>query len=323
MNLFDEAENKYYDLTTYLLKEKNEILYKDIFNMVDALIPGEMDFEVIEAMFPNEEGSELVFFNDNGKLAPVIDTKFPLRLTTIEKQAAKTLVDNQYVDSFLKKETIDKLKRVTKSIEVDWNPKDITIKNTFVNKSIKQSKDYYEDLYVISSAIRDKQMICYDNVREGRVNIIKGKAFPIKIEYSVSNDKFRICVYLPEEKRFIKMNLDSMDNVSLEDKHFDGDLLELYHKFIRNNTETVKLEVDPLDHAIERCFRIFSYYDRKAIYDKQENFYHLEISYFSADKNEIIKNILSIGSYAVVVEPKNIRNEVYKRIIKARNNYSF
>ena len=138
MNLFDEAENKYYDLTTYLLKEKKDIPYIDIFKMVEELIPGEMDFEVTEALFPGEEGSELVFINNNGKLTPIIDSEFPIRLTTIEKQAAKTLFNNRYAESFLKKETIDKLKGIAENVEADWDPNIITVKNTFVNKTIKK-----------------------------------------------------------------------------------------------------------------------------------------------------------------------------------------
>ena len=77
----------------------------------------------------------------------------------------------------------------------------------------------------------------------------------------------------------------------------------MYQTFLKGNTRIVKLDIEPVDHVIERCFRIFSYYDRKARYDKQDNKYRLEISYLKFDETEIIKDILS--SYILLHFPFN------------------
>lgn len=50
--------------------------------------------------------------------------------------------------------------------------------------------------------------------------------------------------------------------------------------------------------------------------------YRLEISYLKADENEVIKNILSMGSHVVVMEPRTIQKEVYRRILAASKLYS-
>ena len=160
------------------------------------------------------------------------------------------------------------------------------------------------------------------NVRPGRVEKKGALAFPVRIEYSVVNDRFRINAYEPVEMRFIKMNLDTMVNIEVSDEVTDVDLETEYAEFIKLNTKKVVLDVEPVDHIIERCFRVFSYYDRKARYDKEEHVYRLEISYLKADENEVIKNILSMGSHVVVMEPRTIQKEVYRRILAASKLYS-
>jgi predicted DNA-binding transcriptional regulator YafY len=94
-----------------------------------------------------------------------------------------------------------------------------------------------------------------------------------------------------------------------------------YEEFLKNNTKKIILDVDPIDHVIERCFRIFSFYDRKAVFNKDANTYKLEISYLKFDENEVIRDILSLGSNVMVMEPKRIQKEVLKRIKAASIQY--
>ena len=81
------------------------------------------------------------------------------------------------------------------------------------------------------------------------------------------------------------------------------------------------MDVEPVGHVIERCFRICSFYDRMARYDRENKKYTLEISYLKSDEAEVIRDILSLGGYVVVTEPRRIQKEVYKRIVQARERY--
>ena len=145
-------------------------------------------------------------------------------------------------------------------------------------------------------------------------------SFPINIEYSFLNDGFRVCVYNQEENRFIKLNLSTIKNIKLSHETIE-DLSKEYQDFLEMNTKKIELDVEPIDHVIERCFRLFSFYDREAKYDKEDNKYKLTISYLKQEENEVIRDILSLGSYVVVMSPKRIQKEVYKRIVAAKNNY--
>ena len=244
-----------------------------------------------------------------------------MRNNRIENEAARTLPDSLYANHFLSPETLKKLREATNSITIGWNPKDITIKNMFLDGASTTKTTYDSVIPLIAKAIREHREISYDYERPGGVHKTGSAVFPVKIEFSLVNDCFRICGYYEDEDRFIKMNLDSMHNIEMTEKTADFDLLEAYSSFIRRETKTVALDVEPIEHVIDRCFRVFSCYDRKARYNKAEKKYRLEISYFRPDENEIIKNILSLGSYVVVMEPRAIQKKVYKRIQAANELY--
>lgn len=321
MNLFDETENKYYELVTYLLNGKGEYTHSEINRILSNKLKGELDFEVIEALFEADEGSELVFCTDNGILKPVLNERFPVRNSSIESQALKSLASCIYCKHFLSDETKKKILSNLKDIDEEWDPNKITIKNRFDAGITKAQKSYGEGLATIAKAIREQKAIKYDNIRPGRVEMKGKKAYPVKIEFSVINDRFRVSAYEPIEHRFIKMNFDSLQNIKLCEDVSLVDLQEEYIEFVKMNMKRVVLDVDPISHVIERCFRVFSCYDRKARFDKDENKYRLEISYLKTDENEVIKNILSMGSSVVVMEPRSVQKEVYRRIVAASLQY--
>lgn len=321
MILFDETENKYYALIAHMLQRGEEYSRKDIRLLMGKYLSGEEDFEVMETLFATEEGEEILFTAVDGTLKPVLDVDFPIRNSILESQAAKSIAKSSYAGHFLQKDTLRKLEKITEQLPEDWNLDDITIKNVFDNGFHSSERLFNQEISVIAQAIHGKYAIKYDNVRPGRVEKKNAQAFPVRIEYSVVNDRFRINAYEPTEMRFIKMNLDTMSNIVLTDETTDIDLEAEYSEFIKLNTREVVLDVESVDHIIERCFRVFSYYDRKAQYDKEGHVYRLKISYLKADENEVIKNILSMGSHVVVMEPRTIQKEVYRRILAASKQY--
>lgn len=320
MKLFNETENKYYDVISYLLDGTEAYSENEIHQILEKRLIGEADFEVIDALFSTEEGQEVAFKYEDGKYLPVIKGKMQVRNTTNELQAAKSLVSNQYAKHFLSNETTNKLSDVTNNIESDWNIKDIVIKNQYKFGSTQEERNYEKELSIIASGIQEHKSIVYDNKKSGVYEYIDAEVFPIKIEYSVVNDQFRICAYDEKEDRFIKMNLVSMSNIR-KGKRVLETIESEYEEFLKSNTKKIILDVDPIDHVIERCFRIFSFYDRKAVFDKDANKYKLEISYLKFDENEVIRDILSLGSNVVVMEPKRIQKEVLKRIKAASMQY--
>lgn len=321
MNLFHETENKYYELLTRLLMSDERITNAAISECWEKYIVGERDFEIEDSLFVKNEYEGTVFEYDGSNYVPVVDAPFNIRMNQIELQAAKNMLRSSYAKHFLSDSTYQKLTEVLKDVADEWTVSDVIVKNQYDGGAVCLEKGYDIQLSIIAEAIRHKQSIVYDNVVIGKYQFVNREIFPVRVEYSYLNDVFRICGYDEQHKRFLKLNLSSMTNVRLGND-LGKDWENEYKLFLKDNTKKIVLDVEPTGHVIERCFRIFSFYDRKAIFSKEENKYCLEISYLKYDENEVIRDVLSLGSSVVVIEPKKIQKQVYDRICKAYHRYT-
>ena len=129
-------------------------------------------------------------------------------------------------------------------------------------------------------------------------DIIEERAQKAAAEYGVPGAKV-----FTDYKELLKLDLDVVHVLTPNKQHsfITVDALE-------------RMAAQDFDYPTDGLVMSSSWY-------KAENKYRLEISYFRADENEIIKNILSLGSYVVVLEPRTIQKEVYRRIKTASKLY--
>ena len=331
MKLFDETESKYYELISRLLLQKKDFTGNDVDRLYTEMFQGEKDYETLDTLFSKKEGNESIFSFSDGKYRAVLGCDFPVRCNLIEQQAFGTLAEVMYADKFLSKDTIAKIHKTAQAAPSDWKISDITIKNQFKadersgKSGITEKPDdpgagSDKNNKTITDAILQNRSIVYDNIKDGSYEYRDETAFPTKIEYSFLNDSFRISAFNPCEDRFFMMTLDTIQNVRIGNEQ-RKDLQKEYRAFLNKNRKTVVLDVEPSGHVIERCFRMFSYYERKAVYNRKDDYYRLEITYYSYDEAEIIRDILSLGSSVVVLEPVKLRKRVRDRIIEASRLY--
>ncbi len=310
MKLFHESENKYFELLSYMLADDREYTTSEINDYIETHVVGEADGYVVDALFSKKEGEEALFMFDDGKFIPVIDSPCPIRATNIEKQTFAQIINDTYARHFVSANTLAKISKLTENVDVDWDTNDIKINNQFV---VEEVPTFYNSIQIIKQAIEEHRGIIYDNIKPGVYEYIDSLVYPLKIEYSLVNDRFRLVAYEPKENRFIKMNLYTMKNIRYSDDVIE-DLESDYKEYLNANLKKLTLDVEPVDHVIERCFRIFSFYDRRAVYDKDNDKYSLEIQYYKFDQNEVIRDILSLGSSVTVIEPKMLQREIVRRI---------
>ena len=321
MRLFDETANKYYELISYLLSRNETFTGEDVDRLYAELYSGEKDYETMDLLFPDKAGREILFEKQNGSFAPVVSHRFPVRMSLIEQQAFGFLYRLKYADDFLSEQTLHKIRKADEKITKGWTPEDIYVKNQFAVEERAGKDGIEKKIPIIDEAIRRNVSIVFDNIKEGVYEYRDTTAFPVRIEYSFVNDVFRVSAFLPSENRFFKMTLDTMHNIRIGTWEMEG-LEEEYHAFLDSCRKHVVLDVEPFGHVIERCFRIFSYYERKAVYNREEKRYRLEIYYHSFDEAEVVRDILSLGSSVVVTGPEKLRIKVYRRILKAKQQYT-
>lgn len=343
MELFNKYESKYYNIAeelingkkSYSLNEIMEVVSKHIKdNKYDQSFLNELIYKRKKVDITNKKDSENfggLFIEDENKknkFNPEIECKIPIMLNNIEKQAVYSLIKSEKAASFLEESTINKIKDLYKNDDIKiWNEENIKIKNQAINGDKINSKNLDKMMRDIIYAIENKLSIVYDykvldlaKVKEQK-RFIDIEVYPYKIEYSFLNDKFRVYAYYPKEDRFIKMNMDSINRLELRDSIGNIDLDEKFKKAREKNSKKVILSVEPNPNNVERCFRIFSYYERDAVYFKEDNLYVLEILYDKNDEAELIRDIMSLGDGVMVMYPEKLREKVIDRIKKCVENY--
>ena len=235
--------------------------------------------------------------------------RVPIRATKIEKQTLKELAVAPYAEYFLEDKVREKVIKTTEKIEQEWSIKDIEKRNVFANIAddcIYSQEDFQEIMTIIELGMG---LRCTNNGRKRDI------VFPIKIEYSMTENQFRVCAYSPSEDRFIKMNLDRMKDIQSVNEFCKEYLNLKYSDAMSKKCREVVLEVSSDRFIIERCFRLFSYYEREALYDRDSEKYLLKIRFNEADSRaELVRDILSLGGYVIVIEPEDIREQIIRRI---------
>lgn len=325
MEIFSEFESCYYEVLTKMLYKPpmtEDEARKFIKENIDMDV--EADFKVLNQLLSKEEFESYVFSYDEDKktFLPNINIEMPIILNKIEIDAFKNLIDMDIVDGFLDRHTLSKLKSKLENEEKGWSIDNIKYKRQYSDGDKNNIEDINKKLKILLKSIKQKCAVICDNTASSGKEYKQQIIYPLKIEYSTINDKYRLYCFKKNEdgNEYIKMNLSRMKNLEiLEDKTREKD--EKFLMYNEQSTKTVTLYVDPETHVLERCFRLFSFYNRRANYDKEKNIYILEVDYYVFDENEVIKNILSLGSRVVVNSPEDIRDKIISRVKKAILNY--
>lgn len=168
-------------------------------------------------------------------------------------------------------------------------------------------------LSTIYQALYEHRMVSYRyQDRAGR--LYKGVAAPCRLEYDCSQHRLRLILWLQAEKRAIKLNVNNLQQISLSDITYGEEIEDLFLGFLNSSKTSVTIQLLSKYNAVDRCFSIFSSYDKKAIYDEDKDMYTLIIAYYSFDEEEIVDCILSLGAAVIVTEPPSLRAKVIKRL---------
>lgn len=336
MELFNKFENIYYEIFTRIVNGTYKVKNASDLKKVICYYLEEMNFEIdksfLEYILEEVETDTYVYtIDDNYNYVLGVKSQMPVLVNNIEEDALKNLLKLEIAKKYLHKETIDKLEAKLDLDNVEWSLEDIKKKRMFKHGDTENLDIVMANIRKIIEAMKNQCPIkCDNNTRQGNVNYENQVLYPVKIEYSPINDKYRLfCIKVVDgKKKYIKMIISNMKNIEVLENEKVKNMEEFieenkvdFLEFQQSNRRSITLYVDSEKHVIERCFRIFSFYKREAEYDSQKDIYILKIHYYSFDEAEIIKNILSLGHRVVVAEPQEIRNKIIERVKKSISNY--
>ena len=332
MELFHEYKNRYFNLVFKLLNLSKEglsreeiILLIDKEDYKEKLIGKNLlTFEGMLLNECNEEDRLNLLREENDKFYPIIkndkEKALAVRFSTIEKQWLKSMINQDMVREFLGEEIINKL--ANKLVDVECIPSDIIEKTNKITYN-KQNYNIIKDkFFLLIDSIKRNKIIKYTSVDKLGNEYKDVLALPIRIDYSLKDENIRVSVYSLEEKRSIMLLLNNVKEIEiLEDMEVNikrEDIIDIFKKKKYCN-EPIVLEVTDIKGAMARCFMGFSSYERSTR-SLGDNKYEVKIYYYTFNKDEMIRKILTLGPYVVVKSPENIRQDIID-ILKNRVLY--
>lgn len=330
MELFVEQKNKNYGVVYDLLMEMEKKPEKSMTSseILEFVFDRGIYTSSFEKSLLNKWEDETQNLNVLKEISKDIYTSdvegiVPPPILDIEMMYLKSILNNDKINVFLDKTTIQKLKEMLKEYEHFQLGKHIEIQG--VAKRDYDCQKLSEIFFLILKSKEEKRPIKYSYTTKTNQVFRKNLMVPYKIEYSVRDDKFYIIYYSLEQGRMNKGIISRFSKMELGPKYADYDFILRsipYEVEVQRMKDPIVIEVRDRDNAAERAFHILSCFEKRAYYDKEKDIYKIAIYYYEYDEAELISRILSLGKNAEVISPENIRMEIVQRIKKAIQLYS-
>lgn len=331
MELFHEYKNKYFHLVFRILNLAKNGLYKDeIIRLIeneeyDEKVIGK-DFKTFEGMLLNQYSKEANFNfleEREGQYYSILNNEdsIPLkvRFSKLEKYWFNGMIKEPVVQSLLGKETLEKLETALTDVKEKGSNKVIEFTNKVQNDFDIDLEKLTKDFYIILEGIINEKPIIYSNVDKNGNEYNNQLAIPIRIEYSLKDDKFRASLYSLEENRSIMVNLHTLKEVKIahnfNSKVKREDVLKKL-KEKKYSEVPITIELEDIRGAMERCFMSFSSFERNSR-TISKNKYEIDIYYYTFEEDEVVRKIMSLGPYVKVKSPGRVREIVIDKIKKA------
>lgn len=254
-------------------------------------------------------------------------------LTKWELRWLRTILDDPKMTLFLTPDTISSLKEII--------PQEITPicirKNGNNAKATSADNIYYFDRYhsesyqmdshlfrTILSALHNSEALNI-NYNAGKGTSFKGIYYPIYIEFSKRDDRFRLYVQEAKTDRIYMMNCDWISAAELTGTNFDMHRCQSVLKgFFDTNQCKVSVEFEDTRNILDRILNEFSPWKKRCecIRKKDEKNeipakYKLTIYYHRYDQMDMVVRLMSYGSYIRFIDKEHfICKEIMKRIEK-------
>lgn len=164
-----------------------------------------------------------------------------------------------------------------------------------------------QPLLTLLSALREGKKIHFH---------LKGKeisASPYRLEYDMADHVYRL-IYMEDGYTIPKRAwLADLENMTLSGEPAEKGLQEMADAWLSGHEAQVTLLLKDDRNALERCFALFSSYEKEA-YRTSDDTYHLVITYYTFDEEEVMNKILSLLDCARVMDPKPFWEKIIARL---------
>lgn len=320
MKLFSEIHSRYFFIINEILKTATvrKISCNEIAATVTQLGFTETPIFLTPALKnDNGEGYYLLQKEPDGYTA-TLKNPLSFTITELQKRWIKTLVNDRRFSLFIDEAEQNEYTKLLVDIEPLYES------NHIITVDIANDGDDYENgeyrmiFKTIMQAIQDKKMIRI-TYESGKNNRISSHFAPYKLEYSIKDDKFRLCTVRMHNKRMkslYKLNLSRIKEAVIMDWNAPLELGE----FVKSKRMPlpIELEISNERNGFERIFTQLSNFERISEYNEITKKCFMKIFYYEVDEMELLITLLSFGPIIRIIGPERFKNQITERIIKQK-----
>ncbi|MBQ4404243.1 MAG: WYL domain-containing protein [Selenomonadaceae bacterium] len=309
-SLFDDTKNSLFRLLCQIVNEISaggKFTRKEILRRIFAL-PEFIYLEAPEKVREEEIVDALFNFDSNGFAVVPTEKKFSLPISDTECSWLRAVLADEETAFLLPAAFRKKLLACLANCPPLYE-KSLWRKLRSEQNSAAR-KNFFVNLSIIVEALRRRRKIFIDGQ----------SVSPCRLEYDLSADKYFLIAWREEARTIKKMPVEGFDTVELSGEQIPDDTDERLENFYSAHVAEVSLEVQNTRNAVERCFALFSSFDKKARL-QDDGTCLLTISYSPLDEEEIFEKILSLGATVTITAPENIRERIRQRFIEINALY--
>ncbi len=252
----------------------------------------------------------------NGKWQSKLEGKIEQPFTDLEKSWLRAVISDPKIKLFADEYEINILDSMLGDVEplFDWSFFHYFDQNS--EKIDFSSEEYINKFRLLKKAIEEEKAIILDYTNIWAENYIE-EAIPLKIEYSLKSDKFRLLtVRFRNGKKELKAYNINQINKIVEIKTYSDKSINRNPYADEYCEEPVTVIVHNMRGAVMRFMIEFSTYKKESIFDNETGECTTTFYYHTEEKHEIINKILSFGVSVKVLSPSSLIEEIKARIKK-------
>ena len=254
--------------------------------------------------------------NLNGKWQSKLEGKLEQPFTNLEKSWLKAIISDPKIKLFADEYEINILDSMLGDVDplFDWSFFHYFDQNS--EKIDFSSEEFINKFRLLKKIIEEEKSIILDYTNIWNENYVE-EAIPLKIEYSLKSDKFRLLgVRFRNGKKELKAYNINQINKIVEIKDYSDKSINRNPYADEYCEEPVTVIVHNMRGAVMRFMIEFSTYKKESIFDNETGECITTFYYHTEEKHEIINKILSFGVSVKVISPSTLIEEIKARIRK-------
>ncbi len=308
--IFNEVFSTYYRVLREILNSQS-MNNHELQNLIKAHGSDESDLFLLDNLENCSFLEEI-----NGKWQSKLEGKIEQPFTYLEKSWLKAIISDPKIKLFADDYEINILDSMLGDVEplFDWSFFHYFDQNS--EKIDFSNEEFINKFRLLKKAIEDEKSVILDYTNIWNENYVE-EAIPLKIEYSLKNDKFRLLsVRFRNGKKELKAYNINQINKIVEIKDYSDKSINRNPYADEYCEEPVTLIVHNIRGAVMRFMIEFSTYKKESIFDNETGECTTTFYYHTEEKHEVINKILSFGVSVKVLSPSSLIEELKARINK-------